>query len=144
MLAEVKIPVPYPDAPPRSLAEQRRIVARVGALLAEVGEARKLQQRIVEDTGRVMDAVRHELFSGLRSHAPSLVFDEVAQSRLGKMLSVSSKTGNSSKLYLRNANVLWDDFNLDEVFEMDFLPDECEGFRLQPGDLLICEGGEVR
>ena len=32
---------------------------------------------------------------------------------------------------------------MDDVYEMDFLPDEQAEFMLQPGDLLLCEGGEI-
>jgi type I restriction enzyme S subunit len=135
-LAEVSIPLPPLEA-------QRRIVARLDALLAEVAEARRLHAAIVADTGRVMEAVRHEAFSELANRAPLVQFSEIAESRLGKMLSQVSRSGIHSRPYLRNANVLWDEFKLDDVYEMDFLPEEREEFLLKPGDLLICEGGEI-
>lgn len=137
------IPLPYPDDPARSLETQRRIVARLDALLAEVAEARRLHAEIVADTGRVMEAARHEVFSELAGRSPVLPFSRIADSRLGKMLSMASKKGINSKPYLRNANVLWDAFRLVDVYEMDFSPDEQVEFLLQPGDLLICEGGEI-
>ncbi|MCA9998242.1 MAG: restriction endonuclease subunit S, partial [Anaerolineales bacterium] len=134
--------LPFPDNPERSLVEQRRIVARIEALLAEVREMRKLHGEITADTGELMASVRHELFSQLTDVA-ILKFDDIAESRLGKMLSKSAKTGQYSKPYMRNANVLWDEFKLDDVLEMDFPPEEQEKFRLKVGDLLICEGGEI-
>ena len=139
---ETQIPVPFTDNPERSLVEQRRIVARIEALLAEVREMRKLHGEITADTGELMASVRHELFSQLTDVA-ILKFDDIAESRLGKMLSKSAKTGQYSKPYMRNANVLWDEFKLDDVLEMDFPPEEQEKFRLKVGDLLICEGGEI-
>jgi type I restriction enzyme S subunit len=39
-------------------------------------------------------------------------------------------------------NVRWFDFNLSNVFEMQFRDDELEEFALRSGDVLICEGGE--
>lgn len=57
-----KIPIPHPDNPTRSLQEQRRIVARVEALLGELRELRELQEEIGADVGRVMDALRRERF----------------------------------------------------------------------------------
>lgn len=69
--------------------------------------------------------------------------DAVAETRLGKMLSRKSKTGVGSRPYLRNKNVQWGHFDLDDVAEMDFTGEEFERFRLEPGDLLVCEGGEV-
>lgn len=56
------LPVPYPDDPARSLETQRRIVARIEALFAELRECRKLHQAVVEDTNRLMDAVLAEVF----------------------------------------------------------------------------------
>ena len=44
--------------------------------------------------------------------------------------------------YLRNENVQWNRFDLTDVSWMDFSEAEEEKFRLQPGDLLVCEGGE--
>lgn len=68
--------------------------------------------------------------------------EHVAQVQLGKMLSPKSKTGVGSFPYLRNQNVQWQRFKLDDLATMDFSEREREKFRLLPGDLLICEGGE--
>ncbi len=137
------IPLPYPNDPPRSLAEQRRIVARLEALLGEVRELRRLQAEIEADVGRLIETARHEVFSDLAHRYPTAKFGEIADSRLGKMLSQVSKKGTDSRPYLRNANVLWGEFNLDDVFEMDFSAAERIEFALRPDDLLICEGGEI-
>jgi type I restriction enzyme, S subunit len=67
----------------------------------------------------------------------------IAETQLGKMLSKKSKTGVGSRPYLRNKNVQWGRFDLTDVAEMDFTDGEFEKFRLRPGDLLVCEGGEV-
>ncbi|GKT06869.1 restriction endonuclease subunit S [Desulforhabdus sp. TSK] len=68
-------------------------------------------------------------------------FGKVASNRLGKMLDKSKNRGNP-KPYLRNTNVQWHQFALDDVKEMKFEDDELDEFRVLPGDLLICEGGE--
>jgi type I restriction enzyme, S subunit len=70
-------------------------------------------------------------------------FDDVCKTRLGKMLDQKKFTGNNLRPYLRNANVQWNRFDLTNVDEMDFDEREREILRLQYGDLLICEGGEV-
>lgn len=137
------IPLPYPDDPARSLAEQRRIVARIEALFAELRECRRLHEAVVADTDRLMDSVRHEVFSGLAISSPAKKFDEIAESRLGKMLSKAAKNGEDMRPYLRNANVQWDEFRLDDLFEMNFPTTEQEKYRVEIGDLLICEGGEI-
>ena len=44
--------------------------------------------------------------------------------------------------YLRNANVRWDDFDLEDLSEMPFEEDELERYTVRQGDLMVCEGGE--
>lgn len=68
---------------------------------------------------------------------------EVANTQLGKMLSQKAKGGANPKPYLRNRNVQWGRFDLADVLTMDFSEAELTKFRLQPGDLIVCEGGEV-
>ena len=66
---------------------------------------------------------------------------EVAESRLGKMLDKAKNTG-SAYPYLRNTNVQWNRFDLEDIKEICLEERELEEFRLRPGDLLVCEGGE--
>lgn len=68
-------------------------------------------------------------------------FGEIASTRLGKMLDKLKNRGNP-KPYLRNINVQWDLFELNDIKQMKFTAGELEEFRILPGDLLICEGGE--
>jgi type I restriction enzyme S subunit len=72
--------------------------------------------------------------------APVYARYEVA---LGKMLDASRVTGQCSGRYLRNVDVQWDRVNTEGLPEMDFAPWERERYGLRPGDLLVCEGGEV-
>ena len=69
-------------------------------------------------------------------------FGDVCVSRLGKMLDQKQQTGKHLRPYLRNANVQWFHFDLIDVFKMDFNEAARKEFRLEDGDLLICEGGE--
>ena len=62
---------------------------------------------------------------------------------LGKMLDAKRVTGESSGRYLRNVDVQWDAINIENLPEMDFPPSERDRYLLRPGDLLVCEGGEV-
>lgn len=66
----------------------------------------------------------------------------LASIQLGKMLSPKAKTGHESFTYLRNQNVQWGRFSLDDLAVMDFNARDREKFELLDGDLLICEGGE--
>ncbi|MDF4686427.1 restriction endonuclease subunit S [Vibrio parahaemolyticus] len=68
-------------------------------------------------------------------------FGNVATSRLGKMLDKSKNVGTPLP-YLRNTNVQWHKFDLDDIKLMKIEDSEREEFLVLPGDLLICEGGE--
>lgn len=68
-------------------------------------------------------------------------FAAVGEQRLGKMLDQKGNRGEL-KPYLRNTNVQWMRFQLDDVKELRLDLHELEEYRLLPGDLLICEGGE--
>jgi type I restriction enzyme, S subunit len=63
--------------------------------------------------------------------------------QLGKRLSPKAKRGTSPMPYLANKNVQWGRIDLKEIQEMDFSQEEFQKFQLQPGDLVVCEGGEV-
>ena len=63
--------------------------------------------------------------------------------QLGKMLSKETKTGKCSAPYAGNRAVQWGRVDTSQLEEMDFFPNERTKFRLAPGDLLVCEGGEV-
>ncbi len=74
---------------------------------------------------------------------PLVEFQEICESRLGKMLDAKQQTGKHLRPYLRNENIRWMQIDLNDVHEMDFDNSDREMFRLQMGDILICEGGEV-
>lgn len=62
-LAQTEIPLP-------PLETQRRIVARIEALLTELRAARELHEKVVEDTGRLMEAVLNDTYSELAKSQP--------------------------------------------------------------------------
>lgn len=51
------------------------------------------------------------------------------------------KNQGEPRPYLRNLNVRWLDFDLSDVLEMRFLPEEFERYTVRKGDVVICEGG---
>ena len=67
---------------------------------------------------------------------------ELFDVQLGKMLSPKAREGEQFP-YLANFNVQWGKFNLGNVKSMHFTESEKEKYSLKPGDLLMCEGGEV-
>jgi len=68
----------------------------------------------------------------------------VANVRLGKMLSRAAFAADLNQLpYLRNENVRWGWVDTSDVKTMGFKESELERYAVEPGDLLICEGGEA-
>ena len=120
------------------LEQQRRIA---GVLLA-TDEVLRLDDALLNSTQQALMAERDSLFSSTQQCETELV-GNLFEVQLGKMLSPKAKKGVCPLPYLGNKNVQWEHFDLSNVQEMDFSPTEFEKFRLRPGDLLVCEGGEV-
>lgn len=66
---------------------------------------------------------------------------DIAECRLGKMLDQQKNSG-AMRPYLRNTNVQWGRFDLADIKEMRIEDRERDRYRVLPGDLLVCEGGE--
>ncbi|MCX6934330.1 MAG: restriction endonuclease subunit S [Verrucomicrobia bacterium] len=121
-------------------------VAKMRELMLQLA----VQGKLVE--GRENDGNAAKIFTdGRPPEAPSryevaenwiwIRFAAVGEQRLGKMLDQKGNRGDL-KPYLRNTNVQWMRFQLDDIKELRLESEELEEFRLVPGDLLICEGGE--
>jgi type I restriction enzyme S subunit len=61
----------------------------------------------------------------------------------GKTMSAAARGDGDKVPFLRTSNVLWDRLDLSTVDEMVTDPSELMTKDLQPGDLLVCEGGEI-
>lgn len=68
--------------------------------------------------------------------------DNIAVSGLGKTLDKAKNKGDF-KPYLCSINVYWSGIDLSKVKEARFEQDELPKYKLEKGDLLICEGGDV-
>ena len=68
--------------------------------------------------------------------------DNLFQHNTGKALN-SSNTQGVLHPYITTSNVYWGCFNLEHVKEMPFTQDEFAKCSIVPGDLLVCEGGDV-
>lgn len=119
------------------LDEQKRIAE----ILWAADEAVEQWRRVYSALNVLISVHRVEFFS--RKNWPAKKLKKLFSVQLGKMLSPKAKTGNSSFPYLANYNVQWDRIDLEKVQEMDFSEKEREKFALAPGDILVCEGGEV-
>jgi type I restriction enzyme, S subunit len=67
---------------------------------------------------------------------------ELAETSLGKMLDAKQQTGEHPTSYLRNINVRWGAFDLDDIAVMDIEPHQLDRVLALPGDVIACEGGE--
>lgn len=124
-----------------SISEQRRIAA----ILDKADELRAKRRAALAQLDTLTQSIFLDMFGDPATNPkgwPKRPFGEVCETRLGKMLDQKQQTGQHRRPYLRNANVQWFRFNLTDLLEMDFDEDDRKILRLQPGDLLICEGGE--
>lgn len=148
-IEEIVLPLPPP-------AEQAKIAAVLGA----VDEAVERSRAVLAQTKTLRQALLHTLLTrGLPGRHTKFktvkpfgrvptdwtlpTIGDVFEVRLGKMLSEVSKTGKASRPYLGNVAVQWERCNVADLPVMDFDADEVAKFELRPGDLLVCEGGEV-
>jgi type I restriction enzyme S subunit len=131
-----QIPVPLPP-----LAEQRRIAA----ILDQADALRTKRRQALTELNTLTQSIFLEMFGDPATNPknwPIVRFGQTSERRLGKMLDQKQQTGKHVRPYLRNANVQWFRFALDDVLAMDFDEQDRETFALRQGDLLICEGGE--
>ena len=134
VLETLNIPLP-------PLVEQRRIAA-----ILDQAETLRTQRRVALAQ---LDSLTQSLFLDMFGDPVAnpkgwkkLPFSEACETRLGKMLDARQQTGLDKRRYLRNANVQWFRIDLFDLLEMDFDSAARVTFKLEKGDLLICEGGE--
>lgn len=150
-LGGIEVTLPHLD-------EQRRIATFLDAETARIDRLMRMRDQQVEHEDAWVLAVIAEELSGRRSSRPKqstelpwmptipdywrlgpvyAYFDV----RLGKMLSPERASGDHPRPYLRNANVHWFDLSVEDLAVMSFEPHERRRYRLEPGDLVVCEGG---
>jgi len=123
---------------------QRAIAAQQDVIAAARELKRSLMQRLFTCGPGAEPAPTKETEIGeIPAHWEVVRIGDVFEIKLGKMLSQAARRGISPRPYLRNANVQWGYFDLSEVKQMDFAPDEMDVFRLIKDDILVCEGGEI-
>ena len=130
-MRSIQVPVP-------SIEEQRRIVSRIEELFSELDNSVSTLQKTKEQLAVYRQAVLKEAFSITDKYVP---LGKISISRLGKMLDKEKNIG-IPHLYLRNINVRWFSFDLNDLLEMKIEDEEYDKYSIFEGDLVICEGGE--
>lgn len=125
------------EIPLPPLAEQRRIVARIEALAAEITEAKRLRQEAVAEAEALVGATASNLF---HRHEESLLIDELAEVRGGIQKGPHRAPGDNPVRYLTVAHVHRNKIIADNPRYFEVAPHELERWRLQKGDVLIIEG----
>jgi type I restriction enzyme S subunit len=125
------------------LTEQQRIVTRIEELAAKIEEARGLRRHAVEEAEALVVSARNTCFHELSTDVITRRLDAVADSRLGKMLSDNRASDETGTPYIRNANVQWDRLDLTSVYRMNVSQEDVDKLMLEPGDILVCEGGDI-
>ena len=118
----------------------------LAGILSEAESLKGHYRKLLTTCDDVVKSQFVEMFGDLRFNnklMPIRALNEVASSRLGKMLDSKHQTGEWRRPYLTNRNVQWFRFDFQEVNSMDFPPADQKEFSLLPDDLLVCEGGEV-
>ncbi len=134
------------------LNEQKRIADKLDAVLARVDACRERLDRIPAILKRFRQSVLAAATSGKLTEEwravqsddsdwRSVRLAEVASSRLGKMLDKAKNQGIPTP-YLRNVNVRWFGFDLSDIQQIKVTSQEKADLALEPGDVLVCEGGE--
>lgn len=70
-------------------------------------------------------------------------FDSLFAVQQGKQVSKKNRVGENQCPFLRTKNVFWGQLDLSGLDEMHFTVAEEKRLALEPGDLLVCEGGDI-
>lgn len=138
-LAQHLIPVP-------PLETQRRLVARIEELLAELGAARHLHAALVHDAERLMDAALLETFSKLADQYGLELLGEykpfiTSGPRYWSKYAEERPTG---PLFLRIGNIGYAQLDLDDIERLE-LPEDLarKRARVQANDVLVTITGTI-
>ncbi len=123
-----------------SIPEQRRIVAILDEIFEGIAAVTANAQKNLANLSSFFVQYLHTVFEKSNDEWVETTVGNSAEHVLGKMLDKQKNKGDL-KPYLRNINVRWFEFDLSDLLEMRFEPDEEPRYSAVKGDLLICEGG---
>lgn len=130
------LPIPLPP-----LTTQHAIVTRIETLFAELDKAVEHLCTAQQQIKTYRQAVLNHWLNNEDGKWEMVKLGEVAEMCLGKMLDKNKNKGTFQP-YLRNVNVRWGQFDLDDLLEMKFEESEKDKYGIRKGDLIMCEGGE--
>jgi type I restriction enzyme, S subunit len=123
-----------------SIDEQRRIVAILDEAFEGIATVKENAEKNLRNARELFDGYLSNVFSGNGDGWSVNSLGDIADCCLGKMLDKVKNKGDL-KPYLRNLNVRWFYFDMTDMQEMRFTPDEYERYSVRRGDVVICEGG---
>lgn len=122
------------------MLEQKRIVAVLDAAFAEIATAKANAEKNLQNARALFESYLNKVFAERGDGWIERKVSEIAKHSLGKMLDKAKNKGNQQP-YLRNLNVRWFEFDLSDLQQMLFQPEEEAKYTAIKGDVLICEGG---
>lgn len=148
------IPIPFPA----STREQEAIAtalsdadALIGSLEQLLAKKRQLKQGAMQELLTGTKRLRgFEIKAGFRQTEAGIIPEDWGVTtvgdefsvQLGKMLD-SEKNVGLPKPFVGNRAIQWGRIDLSDIGLVRLTPSDLQRFRLQRGDLLVCEGGEV-
>lgn len=130
-----RFPVPHPDYP-----EQQRIVGILDEAFESISTVKANAEKSLLNARALFESHLQSVFTQSGEGWDVKKISEVAKHSLGKMLDKVKNKGEP-QTYLRNINVRWFNFDLSNLAQMPFLPEESAKYTAIKGDVLICEGG---
>jgi type I restriction enzyme S subunit len=125
------------------LDEQRRIVARIEELAALIEEAHGLRAKARAEARLLSSSTKNDVFNEeFRGKWRAVTLGQVADIRSGVTLGRKLSGPTIQLPYLRVANVQDGYLDLHEVKVVEIRASERDKWLLQPGDILLTEGGD--
>ena len=122
---------------------QRRVVEKLNRLAILQDRAKRASLGNTAAIGLLPTRLRSVRFAALAARLQPVPLGSIGEVRLGKMLSGNRTDSEDGIPYLRNANVQWDFLDLTSVYRMQLPKEQVATYSLRPGDVLVCEGGDI-
>lgn len=144
LLPPIEVQSRIADFLDRETARIDRVISARGRLL-DLLAARDLSLTWIAITGADLPDERRssglDWLGSVPASWPIAAVSTQFEVQLGRMLNPERAAGPNPAPYVRNANVRWDSVDVTDLAEMDFPPEDRQRYRLEPGDVLVNEGG---